>query len=168
MIIKEKIGNISSFPANGRQIDYVVLEWYETQKRILHKKTLNGKEIVMKFLKENQQLTQGDIIYEDEDVFVVVDIAVCDVIIINPATMFEMASICYEIGNKHLPLFFHENELLVAQDVPLYRLLLSGGYNIKTGKRKLLHPLKTSVAPHGHESNESLFTKIIKRASPSS
>ncbi|MEI9933714.1 MAG: urease accessory protein UreE [Ferruginibacter sp.] len=81
------------------------MEWYETNKRILHKKTAAGRDVTMKFLKENQQLTQGDIVFEDEYTIIAIEIIACDVIVIRPKTMFDMASICYEIGNKHLPLF---------------------------------------------------------------
>jgi len=161
MIINKKIGNISSFDINGRAIDHVPLEWYETNKRILHKKTRSGMEVVMKFLNENQQLTQDDIIYADEETIIAIDIIDCDALVIRPKSMLEMATICYEIGNKHLPLFYQEGELLVAHDAPLLKLLQAGGYEISTGKRKLIQPLKTTVTPHGNYS-ESLFSKIVK------
>ena len=60
----------------------------------------------MKFLKENQNLTQGDILYEDAETIIAVEIQPCDAIVIKPKNNFEIASICYEIGNKHLPYFF--------------------------------------------------------------
>ena len=161
MLIKEKIGNIHSFPVNDRMIDWLMLEWYESNKRILHKKTQSGKEMVMKFLKENQNLTQGDIVYAGDSTIVAIGIIECEAIIIRPKTMHEMASVCYEIGNKHLPLFFQDDEVLVAYEVPLFRLLCSVGYDVKQGKRKLINPLKTTVAPHGHTS-DSLFSKIMK------
>ena len=73
--------------------------------------------------------------------------------------MFEMASVCYEIGNKHLPLFFENEEVLVPFEMPLSRLLTAQGYHIKQEDRKLIQPLRTTVSPHG---NETLFTKIMK------
>jgi urease accessory protein len=75
--------------------------------------------------------------------------------------MFEMASICYEIGNKHLPLFFENDELLVPFEMPLYKLLTAQGYGVKQEQRKLLQPLKTTVSPHSN-SSETLFSKIMK------
>src|SRR6187431_10671 len=74
MLIKEKIGNLNFFALYNRKIDYLLLEWYETNKRILHKKTAAGLDIVMKFFSENQQLTEGDIIYEDDFNVVAIDI----------------------------------------------------------------------------------------------
>src|SRR5215217_3786359 len=110
MIIKEKIGSIKNIEINDRVIDSLELEWYETTKRILHKKTNAGKGVVLKFLNQTQSLTEGDILYEDEQSLVVISIKPCEVIVIKPTSMYEMAYCCYEIGNKHLPLFYANNE----------------------------------------------------------
>ena len=161
MQVKDKIGNIISYPIKNRTIDYVLLEWYETNKRILHKTSQMGREISMKFLKENPYLNVGDIIYEDDAVLIAIDIKECDVIVIRPRSMSEVAAICYEIGNKHLPLFYQEEELLVAYETPLFALLTTGGYDVELVKRKLIRPLKTTVTAHGNSSN-GLFNSIIK------
>jgi urease accessory protein len=160
MLIKEKIGNLELFSVNNRNIDYVLLDWYETNKRILHKKTLLGREITMKFLNENPQLGVGDIIYEDDFGLVAVDIKECDAIVIRPRSMYEMAAVCYEIGNKHLPVFYQEEEILVAYEAPLFKSLSAGGYALIRTKRKLVNALKTTVSPHG--SGSTLFSKIMK------
>lgn len=161
MIIKNKIGNLASHPAAGRQIDWLCLEWYETNKRIQRKKTQSGREISLKFMNENPGLTQGDILFKDQQLIIAVDVLPCDCLIIYPKDMKEMASVCYEIGNKHLPLFFESNSLLVPFEQPLYRLLTAQGYEVKQDKRKILYPIKTTVSPHAH-GNESLFSKIMK------
>ena len=166
MLIQQKLGNINSSPAH-KKIDWLDLEWHETNKRILHKKTRAGREVTTKFLKENQNLSQGDILFEDAETIVAVDIQACDAIVIKPKNNFEIAAICYEIGNKHLPLFFHQAELLIAYEAPLFNLLLSLGYDVKKGNRKLLNPLKTSVKSHTHNSSESLFSKIMKLSTSS-
>ena len=161
MLVQKKLGNINSL-ATDKNIDWLNLEWHETNKRILHKKTRAGKEIVMKFLKENQNLTQADIIYEDAETIIAIDIQPCDTIVIKPKNMFEMAAVCYEIGNKHLPLFFQDDEVLIAHEAPLFNLLVSAGYNVVKENRKLINPLKTTVASHAHIGSESLFSKILK------
>lgn len=158
MLIKEKLQHLSAYETTGRNIDWLVLEWYETNKRILHKRTTSGRDVTIKFLQENQNLTQGDVLYEDAETIIAVDIAACDTIIVRPKSMYDMAAVCYEIGNKHLPLFYENDEVLVAYEAPLLRLLKSVGYDVHEGKRKLLHPLKTTVTPHG---SSSLFSKIM-------
>jgi urease accessory protein len=162
MLIQQKTGTVYTIQVNNRAIDWVQLEWYETSKRLLRKRTQAGRELALKFLKEDPALTQGDVLYEDATTIIAVDIVPSDVLVIQPASMFEMASVCYEIGNKHLPLFFEKNDLLVPFEMPLYRLLQAQGYAIKQDRRKLLRPLKTTVAPHGHNSGASLFSRIMQ------
>ena len=161
MLIQQKRGHINTVTVNNRCIDWLPLEWHETSKRILRKQTLAGNDLALKFLDKDPKLTQGDVLHEDDSFIIAVDILPCDVLVIQPAGLFEMASVCYEIGNKHLPLFFEKDEVLVPFDMPLFRLLSAQGYAIKQDKRKLLHPLKTTVTPHGHN-NSSLFSKIMQ------
>jgi urease accessory protein len=161
MVIQQKTGTIHSINLNNRHIDWLRLEWYETSKRVLRKRTQSGKEIILKFLNENPAFTQSDVLHEDATTIIAIDIIPCEVLVILPVSMFEMASVCYEIGNKHLPLFFENNEVLVPFEMPLYRLLSAQGYAVKQDKRKLLYPLKTTVAPHSHGSG-SLFSKIMQ------
>ena len=137
MLIQQKSGNLNSSPTN-KTIDYLSLEWYETNKRILHKFTQSGKEVTLRFLKENQKLTQGDIIYQDNESIIAIDVVPCEAIIIHPDNMYEMAAICYEIGNKHLPLFFENDELLVPFEMPLFNLL-NAAYLVNNDSRHTLH-----------------------------
>lgn len=163
MIIKEKIGNLYSFNANNRSIDTVAIEWHEANKRIIHKKLTSGKDVVMKFMNEAPSLTEGDVLWQDENSIIVVEIKPCEAIVIHPLSMYEMASVCYEIGNKHLPMFFDNNDIIVPFDAPVFRLLLAAGYKLKRENRKLVNALKTTVSPHGNAENKpSLFSKILQ------
>ena len=159
MLIQHKIGNINSYPIHDKSIDWLALEWFETNKRIQRKRTASGKEVSLKFMLENPSLTQGDVLFENETSIIAVEVLACCCIVVSPKNMFEMASVCYEIGNKHLPLFFENEEVLVPFEMPLSRLLTAQGYSIKQENRKLIQPLRTTVSPHG---NETLFTKIMK------
>ncbi|MBI1780078.1 MAG: urease accessory protein UreE [Sphingobacteriales bacterium] len=164
MIITQTLGNINTIDTSNKVIDWLPLQWFETSKRILRKKTLSGKEVALKFLNESTTLTQGDIVWQDEQTIIAIDVLPCDCLVIQPKNMFEMASVCYEIGNKHLPLFYETDELLVPFELPLQRLLMAQGYEVRNEKRKLLQSLKTTVAPHGNN-NESLFSRIMKLSS---
>jgi urease accessory protein len=165
MLLTEKIGRLDLMEINQRKVDYIFLEWHETRKRILRKQTAGGKEVSLKFLNENPELTEGDVLYEDESAIIAVSVLPCSCIVIKPTNMFEMASVCYEIGNKHLPLFYENESLLVPFDLPMMKLLQAQGYDVKQEERKLMQPLKTTVAPHG-DGNNSLFTKIMKLTNP--
>jgi len=168
MLIQHKLGNLNFFEIKNRQIDMLTLQWYETNKRIMHKRTIGGRELVIRFLEENPCFNQDDVLVEDDDYLVTVDILACEVIILKPATMSQTAAICYEIGNKHLPLFLEGEELVVPFEAPLFRLLTVAGFEPVKEKRKLLHPLKTTVAPHGSAKSASLFSRIMELTTPDS
>ncbi len=148
IILKEKLGNIHSASSLNRNIDILSIEWHETRKRILHKQTRQGKTIAIKFLNENPDLKEGDILWQDETNIVVVEINPCKCIVIEPGDMINASAISYEIGNRHLPLFYEGDELLVPYDVPLYNLLQSLGHTVKVEKRKLNGQFHTTILPH--------------------
>ena len=163
MLIKEKIGNLGSFDIGFRSVTYVAFEWFETNKRILHKKTNDGIAITIKFLKENPEFKEGDVLWMDDKMLIVVDIKECEAIVIRPATILEAAFICYEIGNKHLPLYYEGEDLLIPYEAPLHKLLQASGYTTKVEERKLTNAVKTSVSPHGDSGGStSLFNKILQ------
>ncbi|MCU7549627.1 urease accessory protein UreE [Chitinophagaceae bacterium LB-8] len=168
MIIREKLGTLTSFDIGARTIDHLCLEWFEKGKRILHKRTAQGREVILKFLKERPELQQDDVLYEDDHCLIVVQIEPCDVLVIQPKTMYEMALACYEIGNKHLPLFFQDDELLIPYEAPLHRMLQALGFQCEVQVRRLLYQLKTTVSPHAHTGSGSLFSKILQFTNASS
>lgn len=161
MLIEKKLGNISDMALLARELDVLEIAWFESGKRIMHKTTVAGRNIITKFLKENQQLTDGDILFEDDMLVIVVSILPCDVLVIRPRDQQEIAAVCYEIGNRHIPLFFSNGELLIAFERPLYSLLQFEGYEVEQAVRKLVQPLKTSVQPHATLASEHLFNAVI-------
>lgn len=120
MLIENKIGNLSTIPVDGKSIDWLMLEWYETGKKIIRKKTSSGRELSLKLLNANTELNEGDILLNEAGVLTVVSIIPCDCIVIKPSTFIETASLCYEIGNRHLPLFYEEGLLLTPSDIPFF------------------------------------------------
>ena len=168
MLIQNKIGRLADLDTIGKTVDMLCIEWYEARKRILRKTTQSGKDISIKFLQENPELTEGDVLFVDDAIIIAVSVNACNCIVVQPKNMFEMASVCYEIGNKHLPLFYEADQLMVPFEMPLYKLLSAQGYTVAQEKRKLLQPLKTTVSPHSDGSNDSLFSKIMKLTAPAS
>jgi urease accessory protein len=162
MLINKKSGNIFSTEIGQRTPDPVRFEWFETKKRIQRKTSQSGDDVVIKFLQQSPDLSEGDILFIDEKRVIIVEIIACECLVISPRNIFETASVCYEIGNKHLPLFFESGNLLVPYEKPLHRLLEAQGYDTEVASRKLLHPLNTTVSPHGEPGSTSLFTRIMQ------
>lgn len=163
MIIQEKKGNINEIDPAGRIIDWLELDWFDANKRIFRKKTKSGMEIVFRSLDKDPEFTDGDILYADEVAIVAVTILSCEAIILKPATMFDMAAACYEIGNKHAPLFYQEHELLMPFEFPLFRSLQRFGFEVKQEQRKLLKRLKTTVDTEVLFDSSTIVTKITKQ-----
>ncbi|PRZ21154.1 urease accessory protein UreE [Flavobacterium granuli] len=163
MIIQQIIGNTQTQSIEGLEIDLLEIEWFEATKRIQRRRTNSGMEIAIKFIQEGQRLHQDDILYQDDKKVVVVHIKPCEAIVMTPASLLEMGTICYEIGNKHLPLFIQNDQIMMPFEMPMFRWLEASGYSPEKQEIQLLHLLKSNVAPHGHGST-SLFTKILNIA----
>jgi urease accessory protein len=144
MLVTEIIGNINFFNVNNRKIDYLILEWHETNKRILHKKTIGGLDVIMEFVKQNPSLSEGDIIYEDDFNVIAIEIKECKTIVLLPKSMLEMGRMCNEIGESGQQVFYQSDEILIAFEDSLFRSLSAAGYDISLEKRKLVTPLLKS------------------------
>ena len=122
----------------GLQKDILEIEWYETSKTILRRKTNNGVEIGLK--KNNRTpLQDGDILYKDDNMYIEICVKPCDCIVISPRNMIEMGVVCFEIGNMHLPIYIdNENQINVAYEGPLYDFLQRKEYPTTIENKKLL------------------------------
>jgi urease accessory protein len=153
LLIQKKITTLTQLNIQHRKLDKLYLQWHETGKRLLHKTTENGTVVTLKFLNENPAFADGDVLFADDKTIIAISIVPCTCIVIVPDSHMALAALCYEIGNRHLPLFFDGQELQIPMDEPLYRLLCMQGYPAKTANRQLQQPLKTTVVPHLNFSN---------------
>lgn len=159
LLIQEMPGNDLAASAGAEQ-DSLWLEWYETERRILRKTTENGRDISLRLFKEGQRLAHGDVVFADEKLLVRIAVRPCDVIVMSPKTLPGMARACYEIGNKHAPLFLEGEELLMPYDRPMFLWLEAAGFEPKQDRRRLSGALRANSAQgagghhHGHGHHE--------------
>jgi len=171
MIIKEILGNKSNMDLANLEIDILELEWFETSKRIQSKTTTNGVQVSIKFLKEGQYLAQDDVLFRDDKKAIIINIRECEVIVVAPASLLEMGTVCYEIGNKHAPIFIQDNQVLIPFEEPLFKWLSASGFHPIKENRQLRNMLRSTHASHGHththenDNKRPLFSKIINLAS---
>lgn len=111
-----------------KQIDILSLEWYETTKRIQRVRTDLGEELALRFMGTSMRLQEGDVLYEDADKLIVVNIKPCQSICMHPATALDMATLCFELGNKHLPVFLQDGWVCMPYEDAIYRWLLKTSY----------------------------------------
>lgn len=126
--------------------DKVVLNWYEADRRVMRKTTQNGQDIAFRLLGEGQRLCHGDVVYADDKTVIEIEIEPCAVIVISPQTLPDMARACYEIGNKHSPLFLDGDELLMPYDKPMFEWLSVAGFAPTQDTRRLSQMLRANSA----------------------
>lgn len=141
--------------------DKVCLHWYEADRRIMRKTTQDGQDIAFRLLGEGQRLCHGDVVYADDKTVIEIEIEPCAVIVISPQTLPDMARACYEIGNKHSPLFLDGDELLMPYDKPMFEWLSVAGFAPTQDTRRLSQMLRANsaqgvgVGGHSHAHSHS-------------
>lgn len=149
MIVTEVLGKLDP-KTNTKQVDELPIEWHETSKRIQHLSSLGGEEVIIRFMGEGQALHDGDIVFEDDIKAIVVRILPCKVIVLQPNNWLVMGSACYEIGNKHMPLFIENNKVMMPYEEPMYTWLLKNGYEPVVCDERLINKLSANVENHHH------------------
>ncbi|WP_234118217.1 urease accessory protein UreE [Clostridium hydrogenum] len=150
MIIEKILGNLHDIDVKGRKLDTIDIEWYEVNKKILKKDSSLGKEIGIR-LSEHRKINDGDILYMDDSEIIAVNIPESEVILIEPKSMVDMGTMCYEIGNQHVPLFLTEGSIMIPYEKPLMELLDKKGFNPKKEMRKLVNGVECHKHSHHHQ-----------------
>ncbi len=131
MLVTEILGNLRDIKDTDMQIDSILIEWFNTRKRIARYTSMQGKDIALKFEKPlSIGLNHGDIVFKDEKSIIAISIVPTHILNIYAKTELDIAKLCYEIGNYHLPLFLGENafHFRTPFELPLQRVL--DRYNI--------------------------------------
>lgn len=154
-IMETIIGNLTELKQQGKianqPIEYVPLEWFESERNILRKKTENGREVAFRLLKEGQRLKHDDVVFISPELIITIEILPTEVIVLSPKTLPEMARACYEIGNKHSPLFLDGDEVTLPYDKPMFEWLKEAGFHPQRATRRLSQALRANSAQgHGH------------------
>ncbi|MCK3657815.1 urease accessory protein UreE [Pasteurellaceae bacterium Pebbles2] len=154
-VMEDILGNLTELQAMGKittqTIDYVPLQWFESERNILRKTSKSGREVAFRLLKEGQRLKHDDVVFISENLVIAIEIVPSEVIVLSPKTLPEMARACYEIGNKHSPLFLDGDEVTLPYDKPMFEWLAAAGFNPVRAERRLSQALRANSAQgHGH------------------
>ncbi len=122
MIIEEIIGNVEKIRLNGRHMERVYLSSDDLVKRIQRVTTDHGKEIGIR-LRQPKDLTDGDILFMNDDNIIVVSVTADDLLVIRPVSIKQMGEIAHQLGNRHLPAQFEGDKMLVQYDYLVEELL---------------------------------------------
>lgn len=157
MLCEIILGRADQTDLSGRQLDYVNIEWFEAFKKIHKKVTDKGEEVGIRLDDTvlSRGLYEGDILYLDKERALVVHTPKCMVIRVkvdeNHPHM--AAKVCYEIGNRHAPLFYgeEENTFITPYNEPMY-LMLEKLHGVTATKeiQRLDFDRRISAAVHNH------------------
>lgn len=113
MIVEKILANINERQTNGKIIDCVFMDSHDLTKPHQKVKSESGQVIAIS-LEHGENLTQGSILYEDEERIIAIDLLPEDVLKIMPEGNIEWSRAAFNIGNMHQAAYIHEDCILVA------------------------------------------------------
>ncbi len=109
--------------AAGLAQEQIEIEWYEVRKTTIERKTSTG-EIVVLNRKYSGYLNDGQVVYKDASRMIRLCIRPCTSIILRTRNIQLAGQFCFDVGNRHLPIFcLDDDALAVAYDGRLYSAL---------------------------------------------
>ena len=160
MLCEQIYGKLSETDTAGKTVEYVDIEWHEAFKKIHRKTTDKGREIGIRMDDSvlSRGLLQDDVIYVDDELVIAVNTPPCEVIEISfeKGYAFMAAKVCYEIGNRHAPLFWGDTYVTftAVYDEPMLAML-SKLHGVKTARavKKLDFGRRISASVSHHHSH---------------
>ena len=156
MLCEQVLGKLHDFDTTGKTVEYVDIEWHEAFKKIHKKTTDKGTEVGIRMDDSilARGLYQDDVIYADDEKLVVVNTPPCEVIRVSltPGHEKMSAKVCYEIGNRHAPLFWGENDTFITiYNEPMF-VMLQKIHGVQAEKEvlKLDFDRRISASIHNH------------------
>lgn len=130
MLSNGVIGNLNKMndaDKNGREIDFVLIDWFDTEKSVIKLTTHGGRSVGIR-QPFGKRLHSNDVVYMDDSLIVAVKIKSCKLLHVKFADICKAGRVCYEIGNRHLPVSITNSEVTVPFDEPTALYLKSLGF----------------------------------------
>lgn len=136
MLVTEIIARKGEYSADHDKVEYLSLSWEELRKRRLRAVSNLGRTVDI-LLQEGDLLRDGDLLAVGSDRPLVVKLVPEKVLVMKAETPAEFGLICYELGNRHLPAWIGQDEVLVLDDPVLPSFLIKQGIAFTTEERVL-------------------------------
>jgi urease accessory protein len=131
----------------GKMIETVSFEWFEMNNKILKKVSSKGTEIGLRL---SQPLFDGGVLYEDNEKIICLKLLPCETTKVNVHDMRDMGRVCFELGNRHLPLSITETSVSTPYDKPTYDYLETLGFHCERVTEKFTPEIIVHGHSHGH------------------
>lgn len=157
MICEKILGKLTDGEFSGKKVDYVDIHWDEAFKKLHRKTSQGGTELGIRL--DDSVLTRGlnqdDVLAVEGDTVYAVNIPPCEVIVVTVDEHHPhmVAKVCYEIGNRHAPLFWgaKEGTFITPYNEPM-RVMLDKLHGVSTELKesKLDFDRRISASVHSH------------------
>ncbi|MFB4166060.1 urease accessory UreF family protein [Alteribacillus sp. JSM 102045] len=166
MVITKPVGHIDKWN-NGskKRQDLIELDWEELNKRILRKKTSDGRDVAIS-LEKGVQLQPGDILFEDAETQIIVNTVLEDVFVLQPTSIEEMGKAAFELGNRHTPCLIENGEIVVRYDATLPALFKETGVSLPKKKDAFINHLSIKDTTITMKTNQLHLMQIHDSAFP--
>jgi len=142
-MVIEKISGMKPPDTGGKIIETVSFEWFEMNNKILKKVSSKGTEIGLRL---SQPLFDGALLYEDNDKIICLELLPCETMRVHVHGMKEMGRLCFELGNRHLPLSIAEDSVSTPYDKPTFEYLEKLGFHCE----RVTEKFTPEIIVHGH------------------
>jgi urease accessory protein len=143
MLIEKISGHTA--PREGVRVDTVEFEWFELSRRVMKKMSSSGEEIGLRL---TEPISDGDVLYEDDTRAIVAALLPCELIRVAARDMRTMGRVCFELGNRHLPLAIGDDSVKTPYDAPTFEYLARLGFDASRVVEKFTG--FTEVKAHAH------------------
>ena len=157
MLCEKILGKLKDFDLTGKTVEYVDIEWHEAFKKIHRKTTDSGREVGIRLddSVRTRVLNQDDVLAVEGDTVYAVNIPPCEVIVVTVDKHHPhmVAKVCYEIGNRHAPLFWgaEEGTFITPYNEPMKVMLDKlHGVSTEVKESKLDFDRRISASVHSH------------------
>lgn len=150
MIFNKICGNINDISnIENYHVETIYIESDDCSKRILRVKSDHDREYGIS-LENGEKLTDGDILYNEENKIICVKVNSQDVLIIMPKSMNEMGFIAYTLGNRHIQAQFEDGKMIVQYDRLVEDELKNDSIDYTRENKKMIKPFKHAEFSHTH------------------
>ncbi len=147
--IPAPLGNLDNFEVGARRVERVIVQSDDLAKRVLRLESSVG-EIGIRF-DDDHRLRDGDVLYADENLVVIVGVEADDLFVIRPRDVGQALAIGHALGNRHLPAQFEGDAILVRYDPLVEELLREKSVPFTREARVVTGAFRHAHAPHSHE-----------------
>jgi urease accessory protein len=148
-VVEAVLGSLTELDRPVEAVDELELTAEERDRAHLRARSRGNRELIIS-LPRGVELHDGDVVYIEDGVAIVVVAAPEDVLEVNPRTPREWAFAAYQLGNLHRPARFLPDAILTPYDRPAAETLRALGVATRRVQRGFVGERCRALTNHRH------------------